>query len=106
MCYYYRSTSSAFIIGTDTTTSIGTTPSLIDTTGCCGVKIRQAKFSTFKIGYVIAFRKYGVYVNCSNSLSYCSVGLMIQSNDAELGSAQICSFNIINMLSYYIHISW
>ena len=141
MCYYYGSTSSAFIIGTDTTTSASSNcqyhdftlmgvracinqwtapPSLIDTTASCGVEIRQAQFSTFKIGYVIAFKKYGIWLNCSNSLSstfqhvqdctfniaecgYCGVGLMIQSHDAELGAAQVNSFNIDHQYGYELH---
>ena len=103
MCYYYSSTSSAFIIGTDTTISAlsssqyhnftlmgergcmnnwGTMLSLIDTTGSCGVEIRQAPFSTLKMSYVIAFRKYGVWVNCSNSLS------------STYQHVQDCTFNI------------
>ena len=90
LCYYYSSTSSTFIIGNNTTASVQTyaqfhnfsvlsvramtnqqtvLPTGIDTTASCGVEIRQALFSTFNIGLIAAFRKYGVWLNCSNSIN-------------------------------------
>ena len=56
----------------------------------CGVEIRQAQFSTFKIGYVIAFKKYGIWVNCSNSLS------------STFQHVQHCTFNIYSYSSMWL----
>ena len=91
-----------------------TLPIGIDSSATCGVEIRQAQFSTFQIGLLAAFKKYGLWVNSSNSMnptyqhcqestfiidqaSFCGVGLYIQSNDGATGSCQTCYFKIKDM---------
>ena len=142
LCYYYGSNSSAFIIGNNTTTSAATyaqfhdfsvlgvramvnqqtaAPIGIDSSASCGVEIRQAQFSTFNIGLIAAFKKYGVWVNSSNSInptyqhcqestinidqaSYCGVGLYIQSNNGATGSCQTCYFTIKDFVGNFKNI--
>ena len=142
LCYYYGSTSSAFIIGNNTTDSAQTysqfhdffvlgvramvnqqtaLPTGIDSAASCGVEIRQAQFSTFSVGLIAAFKKYGVWMNNSNSInatyqhcqestinidqaSFCGVGLYIQSNDGALGSCQTNYFYVKDMVGNYKNI--
>ena len=72
-------------------------PSSIDTAASCSVEVRQARFSVFEIGYVIGFKKYGIWLNCSASLNS-TFQLVIQLHSAEYGAAQVNMFNIMNLV--------
>ena len=89
LCYYYGTTSSAFIIDNNATTSAAyaqfhdfsvlgvqamtnqqtSVPTGINTNASSGVEIRQAQFLTFTTGLVAAFKKYGVWLNNSNLIN-------------------------------------
>ncbi|WP_189400816.1 MULTISPECIES: hypothetical protein [unclassified Mesorhizobium] len=87
-------------------------PTGVNSSGCSGVEIRNAQFSRFKFGRIIAFTKYGFWGNQSNNVytgqhcqdntiwlsdvAYCGTGVYVESVSAANGAFQVNEVHVQN----------
>lgn len=95
----------------------GSIPTSINASGCTGIELRRVQFSHIHVGQIIAFTKYGAWLNSTNDaftgqhiqdndlsfdqLSYCGAGLLAESVSAADGACQVNRINIQNSFSNF-----
>lgn len=110
-----------FIGGVRAVNGNTTIPTTINMAGCVGVEIRLAQFSNIHVGQVIAFTKYGVWLNSSNDqftgqhiqdndlavdqIAYCGAGLHAESVSAADGAIQVNTIRVENSFSNFQNVN-